>query len=152
MKLKSLFAPGFFHLFCALPVLCGIVILIILLNAQQAVPATSLAPDNTILSETLLAGVYPEPDEVPDGNLPQGEIESEFLPTIINIFLTLVSTVVLGVLLVSATLFIIHFGDEEQLKNAKSWMKWSVVGIVIIIVAYAIVQGVTELTFERESP
>lgn len=97
----------------------------------------------------LRADVYPPADMRADGNLPQGEIESEFLPAIIKILLALMSTVILVVLLVSATLYIIHFGNEEQLTTAKALMKWCIVGVLIIVIAYAVVEGITQLTFTR---
>ena len=149
MRLKSIFSPGFFHLFFSVPFLAGATILLLLLSLQQAFPDTTIAPDNTVLSEALKAGFYPDQDEVPDGNLPQGKVESDFLPTIINITLALISTILLGVLLTAGTFFIIHFGDEEQLKNAKAWMIYAIAGILVVVVAYAAVQGLTRLTFDR---
>lgn len=151
MKLRSLFSQHFFFLFGALPLLCGCALLLFFLSTQQAFPGTSLLSHESFIGDVLMAGVYPDFDEVPDGNLPQGNIEDEFLPTLIDILLALMSTVVLVTLLVSATLFIIHFGDEEKLKNAKALLKWAAVGVIIIIVAYATVRGVTQLTFERPS-
>lgn len=142
MKKKHTFSPGFWQVFLILPMLCAIVLFVL--------SDTILEPHNPMFtSGTLRADVYPNPDEIPDGRLPTGNLESEFLPAIIDILLALTSTVVLGVLLTSATLYIINFGDEEKLKTAKSLWRWAVAGVAFIIIAYVLVEAVTALNFAR---
>ena len=133
---------GLWQIFLGLPLSCGIVLTLMLGALSTTGPGLDFA-------ESLQADVYPNPDEVPDGNLPTGELESEFLPAIIDILLALMSTVVLGVMLTSATLYIIHFGDEEQLKTAKGLWKWGIAGVIVMIVAYTSVEALTQLNFLR---
>jgi|GEM_PF-4454115 len=146
MKKRPLFF-GFINLFLIIPFCCGIALTFFLQLDRAAFPNSAIATALQTFPQALRAGVYPEPDEIPDGNIPQGTIEKDFLPTFINILLALISTIDLGAMLFSGTMFVIHFGDEEKLKMAKGILKLSVVGLIIILVAYAIVQGVTQLTF-----
>lgn len=146
---QKLFSSSFLTLFVQIPLLFGFAMTFFLNSSLKAFPDSSLSATILSLAPELQAGVFPDPDEVPDGNLPQGNIESEFLPSIINILLAIISTVLLGTLLTAGTLFIIHFGNEEKITTAKGIIKWCFAGIIIIVVAYALVQGVTNLTFDR---
>lgn len=149
MKTNKILTSSFFTLFLGIPLLFGVAATFLMSSSIRAFPNSSLSATLISISGNLQAGVFPDPDELPDGNLPQGNIETDFLPSIINILLALVSTILLGALLTSGTLFIIHFGDEEQLKTAKGILKWSIAGVIIILVAYAVVQGVTKLQFNK---
>ncbi len=51
------------------------------------------------------------------------------------------------IFLVSGFMMITSFGDSEQREKAKKMLYWSILGIIFIVLAYAIVQGVTSLEF-----
>lgn len=78
--------------------------------------------------------------------LPGGDwrvILSRVITTILQITgsLTLISFTVGGVTMITAQ------GNEEKISKGKAIMLWSVVALVIIATAYAIVLGVTQLQF-----
>ncbi len=146
MKSKPSFFSAFSRIFLQVPVLAGIALALILLTATEAFQHLYVAQMLSDIS-LLTADVFPDPDKIPDGNLPQGSVESEFLLAVINIILALTSTIMLGAMLFAGALFVIHFGDEEKISLAKGIFKWSIAGIIVILVAYSIIQGITQLTF-----
>ena len=46
-------------------------------------------------------------------------------------------------------LFVVNFGNEEEIEKAKKLLMWAIVGIVIAAISYALVQGIIHLDFSR---
>jgi hypothetical protein len=139
------------HLYGTIPFSMAILLQIALVVTPSIFNDNTEVPFTTaISSEELTAGVYPESFQKPDGNLPQGTI-AEFLAQFAKIILAITSMILLGVFLTAGTFFIIYFNNDEQLKNAKTLLQYGFIGVVIVAIAYAAVEGVSQLTFERRT-
>lgn len=75
------------------------------------------------------------------------ELESSFLPAVMKFITASVGGISVMIFLVSGFMMITSFGDSEQREKAKKMLYWSILGIIFIVLAYAIVQGVTSLEF-----
>ena len=73
--------------------------------------------------------------------LPHGSI-FDLIKTTIRVILGLFSVLLSIVVLWSGTLFVIHFGDEEKVTNARKLLLWALVGVAVTASAYALVSGV----------
>jgi len=93
-------------------------------------------------------GVIPERENFAQ-NLPSGDLTTEFLPAAIKIILNLVALTTTVMIIYSGILFITHFGEEDRLTKAKKILYWGVMGIGFIIFSYAIVWGITHISFHR---
>lgn len=80
--------------------------------------------------------------------IPTGDLETSILPAAIKMFLGLVATISFVMFIYSGINMVISQGNEEEMTKFKSMLIWSVVGLVIITMAYAIVKGVLALNFE----
>lgn len=76
-------------------------------------------------------------------------IEEDFLPTMMKTILSIVAITVMIVLLVSGIMMITSFGDSEQRTKAKHMIYWGILGIILIVLAYALVKGITQLQFNK---
>jgi cytochrome bd-type quinol oxidase subunit 2 len=64
------------------------------------------------------------------------------ITTIINYFLGLLGLIAVAFLIYAGVLMVTAGGNEEQVKKAKKIITYSVIGIVIILLAFTIVQFV----------
>lgn len=64
-----------------------------------------------------------------------------------NGFLGMVSAAALLMLIISGIQMLTAYGEEEKITNAKKTALWSIVGLVIAILAYAIVSIIVSLPF-----
>ncbi len=64
-----------------------------------------------------------------------------------NGFLGIVTSAALLMLIVSGIQMLTAYGEEEKITNAKKTALWSIVGLVIAILAYAIVSIIVSLPF-----
>lgn len=87
-----------------------------------------------------------------DGELIEGRLQDELLPGIIQIALKLVATLTTVLLIYGGALMVLRNDDDEKVENAKKIILWGVIGLVIIAVAYAIVEGVTNFDFSKSAP
>lgn len=67
------------------------------------------------------------------------------LSNITTFLLGLVGFIALLSLVWGGTMYIISFGDETGIKRAKTIVIWSIVGLVVIILAFFIVRTVTSI-------
>ena len=65
------------------------------------------------------------------------------ITTIINFFLGLLGLIAVAFLIYAGVLMVTAGGQEEQIGKAKKVITYAVIGIVIILLAYTIVQFVT---------
>lgn len=68
--------------------------------------------------------------------------------TILNIFLALVGSIAVIFLVVGAYRYITAYGNEEQAEGAKKMMTQAIVGLVIVILAFAIITVITRLVIQ----
>ncbi len=80
--------------------------------------------------------------------IPTGDLEENILPAAIKMFLGVVATISFVMFIYSGVNLIISQGNEEEMTKFKNMLIWSVVGLVVITMAYAIVKGVLDLNFE----
>lgn len=92
----------------------------------------------------------PEPPPLP-GNT--GTIQSPIpfitlqtlLTNVIGYLLGLVGLIALLAIIIGGIKIILGFSNEDQVKQGKNIIKWAVIGLVIVLGAYAILQTVTGL-------
>ncbi|MBI5412250.1 hypothetical protein HZA43_03700 [Candidatus Peregrinibacteria bacterium] len=65
--------------------------------------------------------------------------------TIINYFLGILGLVAVGFLIYAGVLMVTSGGNEEQVTKGRKVITYAIIGIVIIVLAYTIVQFVTNL-------
>jgi hypothetical protein len=81
------------------------------------------------------------------GNLPQGDLATHFLPRFIDIMIKSAYTISVGFMIYAALLYFIAHGEEGEAKKAKKILIYGAIGFVIITISYAIVEGVTKITW-----
>lgn len=69
----------------------------------------------------------------------------QLLSAVVKWILGLVGFVALLSLVWGGTLYIISFGDEAGLKKAKTIIIWSIVGLIVILLAFFIVRTVANI-------
>lgn len=79
--------------------------------------------------------------------LPHGDFGSELLPQGIRVTLAIFSILFTMAMMWSGILMVIHYGDEEMITTARKTFAYSMAGAVISGVSYAIISGVTHLSF-----
>lgn len=83
-----------------------------------------------------------------DGKLPTGDAVTHFLPRAIDILIKSAYTIDLAILVYAAFLYFLAHGDDGEYGKAKTTFIYSVVGFLVISISYAIVTGVTALTWK----
>lgn len=69
----------------------------------------------------------------------------DLLSSVVKWILGLVGFIALLSLVWGGTLYIISFGDEAGIKKAKTIIIWSVVGLIVILLAFFIVRTVSNI-------
>ncbi len=83
------------------------------------------------------------------GNVPSGDIVSDFIPQIIRQLFRFAWLLVLVSLTVSGVYFVMAQHDDDRLTKAKTMIYYSLIGFAFIALAFAIVKGVTDIDFFR---
>jgi len=68
---------------------------------------------------------------------------TDVLKKVINWMLGLVGFLALIALIIGGARMIIDFGNEDQVKKAKQTILWAVIGLMVVILSYAIINIVT---------
>lgn len=84
------------------------------------------------------------------GNLASGRLREDIIPQVIKIILSLVGTLALGLLLYAGSLLVFRDGDDEKITKARQLIIWSLLGVVVAVLSYAIVEAVISLQFTTE--
>ncbi|EKD94016.1 MAG: hypothetical protein ACD_28C00005G0008 [uncultured bacterium] len=79
----------------------------------------------------------------------QNYFRNEAIPRFINGFLGLVAGFSLLALIISGIRFVIAYGEEEGITEAKKTATWAVIGFVISLFAYAIVGMINTIAFPQ---
>ena len=82
-------------------------------------------------------------------DLPSGDLTTSFLPAAIKIILSIFSLVIGVVLIYVGVVFVVHYGNDEALSKAKKIFAWTIMGMTFVLLAFAIVWGVTHISFNR---
>lgn len=109
--------------------------------------ATAFAQDNAPPIIPLGAdGQKGTPDGVPSLKLPgttynsANALQDSLLPTVTKTVIALTGGLALLFCIVSGILILTAFGNEERLTSGKKTFAWSLIGLLISILSYAIVQ------------
>lgn len=68
---------------------------------------------------------------------------TQLLGKVINWMLGLVGVIALIALITGGARMIMDFGNEEQVKKGKTTIMWAVIGLLVVILSYAIINIVT---------
>lgn len=79
--------------------------------------------------------------------LPTSDLKDDIIPQAVNFFLGMVATISFGMFLYAGVNLVISQGNEEEMTKFKNMMVWSIVGLVVITLSFAIVKGVLSLQF-----
>ncbi|MEI7511794.1 MAG: hypothetical protein WCJ84_06585 [Candidatus Peregrinibacteria bacterium] len=80
-------------------------------------------------------------------DLVQGDLRKELIPGIIQIALKLVATLNVILLVYGGSLLVLRNDEDDATEKARKIILWGVIGLIIIAVAYAVVEGVANFTF-----
>lgn len=142
-------------------------------NAEDAVKAfTLLEAQNHLEVQEALAGVLPQllttttfeqaQREATDamaevnrvlinpsrpGNVPEGDLFSDFIPQLIRQLFRFAWLGVLVAFTVSGVFLIMAKENDDRISKAKTMIYYSLIGFVVIALAFAIVKGVTDIDF-----
>lgn len=82
-------------------------------------------------------------------NLAKGDLRSEIIPQTIQIILQIMGTISLVLFLYAGFLLVMRDGEEEKVTKARNLMMYSLLGVVVALLSYIIVEGVIQLNFEK---
>ena len=104
----------------------------------------ALAPISTVSALDPLAGAC---EDNPNSEIcaNQGEDASGLINTIINVLLFLVGTLSVIMIIVAGVFYTTSAGDSSKVARAKNTLLYSIVGLVLSILAFAIVNWVLVL-------
>lgn len=111
------------------------------------------ALNNTQINSTLFAAVtLPDdlkPTYAPDVKIVEGGNEASyvnyFLQLLAGSLLYLAAPVAVLIIAVSGLRYVISHGDDGQIENAKKTLMFAVIGLVAIMLSFAIVQAVIRI-------
>lgn len=81
-----------------------------------------------------------------DWNLVDGEGEGSLVDAfaaVIGFIASLLAVLAILVIVVAGVLYITSGGDEGRIATAKSWLTYAIVGLIVALLAYVIVQAVS---------
>lgn len=130
-----------------------ILVLIFLIGINSAVvfARENPAQENPASRDTIINNILPQGavhSEQGDALLPTADLAKGIVPQAIKLALGLIGTVVFGVFVYAGVMLLIAQGNEEQITKFKNIVIWSLVGLLFITTAYALVSGIMQLVFE----
>jgi hypothetical protein len=125
----------------------GILILLIFLPLICLAQVSQKVPIETYLPVTSpnLSPQYQQ-ELVNVANLPGGDVPA-VLTVIADILLGVTGSITMVALIYTGLLYVTAHGDDAQLEKAKNILKYIIAGLVIIAASYAIILGVSSLSF-----
>ncbi len=119
-----------------------------LLGAFILLPLT-LSTALGISLDTFSQDVY-RPENLPGGRTGDAAAETkiiEVLDFVVRIVLYASGSVAVLIIVISAVKIILSFGIPEEMEKGKKWLKNALLGLIAVILAYAIVTNVIDLIF-----
>ncbi len=96
-------------------------------------------PTNTVQTNTLQNSI----NNVSQGNTGTGtQSLQNYIATIINVLIGLIGTVAVIMLIIGGLRYVLSAGEEKNTKAAKDTILFAIIGIVVAILAFAIVNFV----------
>ena len=112
----------------------SLVVAVLTFGVAGLVPATSVSAD---AKTEVTKGIT----SINDGNtVPLGN----YVKSIINVLLFIVGAVAVIVIIVGGISYVVSAGDPAKVKKAKDTILYAVVGLVVALLAFAIIRFVTD--------
>lgn len=95
-----------------------------------------------------------EPAEATTGKNPETAATQTlilFVGQLVSRVLLFVGALTIIFIIISATHYILAFGKQERINKGKTGLFWAVLGLLIVLVSYALVQGVIALILQVDS-
>lgn len=73
--------------------------------------------------------------------------KTEIIPALIKIFLALGGAISTIVFVYAGVMLVVSQGNEEELTKFKNILIWSLAGLTFIVISYALVRGILQLSF-----
>ncbi len=127
------------------------------LTDYDAVPLTLAADDdeeeetNPVVQPSIpVPDFLPAPDVGTTGSGTQDYILNTTIPRAINIGIAILSITAFIAILVSAIQMLTAYGNDEKLTKAKDNLRYSLLGLLVVILSYAIVSIVVSVALPNE--
>ncbi len=88
--------------------------------------------------------ILPGPSEEENGSI---YVEQKFIPKFINGTLIFLMSLSILMVIIGGLMFIFSSGDSDMTSRAKTTIMWAIVGVVITLLSYAIVQFIIGIDF-----
>ena len=91
------------------------------------------------------------PDNLPAGREADASVEAKITDIFgfaTNLILYASGSVAVVLLIIGGIRYIVSFGNTEQMDAAKKTIKWALLGLVIVILAYAIVTNIIDIIYQ----
>ncbi len=115
--------------------------LVILIPGLTVNPVLAQEEDPTNQVDEI-TGTVLQPTDVPSSIMDATQSEGNFriwLRTIINFPLYFLGLIAMSVLIYSGYQYVISFGEEDKVDKAKKAITYAIIGIIIILLSYAVV-------------
>jgi len=125
----------------ALGILVGVLVTIVTLNLSSGGAITASIFDGLGLTD----GLQEAENEIVNTGI---ETETDIIVVIadiINFVLMFVAIIVLIAFIVAGFMFILGFGSDTSIQRAKKIMIWAIVGLLVIIFAFVLVQFIVDI-------
>lgn len=113
--------------------------------AGAMVLASVLGGASTYAVTCPTGSLQPEADTYAGCNMPDGVEDTDLMETvqtIINVIVAVVGIVAVAVIVIGAVFYVISTGEPAKTKRAKDTILYGVVGLIVAVLAYAIVNFV----------
>jgi cytochrome bd-type quinol oxidase subunit 2 len=104
-----------------------------------------------IMSLPMLVGAQWEPTEGLDGSGLNNTEAETLLSTILNVFLGLIAILAVIGFVISGVMYITAGGSSDRVDAAQNWLKYSIIGVVIALIGYIVVNFVSRIFVENRA-
>ncbi|MFH0820895.1 MAG: pilin [Candidatus Peregrinibacteria bacterium] len=90
------------------------------------------------------------PENLPTGRLGDASVETKITDALqfaINLILYASGSIAVLLLVIGGVRYIVSFGTQEQMEAAKKTIKFALIGLLVVILAYAIITNVIDLVY-----
>jgi len=115
--------------------------------------ALALTLDPTIKPTNLPSYEIPDTTEI-DSTHPETAATQTvilFVGNILSKVLLFVGSIAIIFLIIAGANYILAFGKDQRIESGKRGLTWSIVGLALILLSYAIVQGIISLLLQVDS-
>ena len=91
------------------------------------------------------------PDNLPAGRATDASVEAkvtDLFSFVTNLILYASGSIAVLLLVIGGVRYIVSFSNQEQMDAAKKTIKWALIGLVVVILAYAIVTNVIDIIYQ----